>query len=1003
MQVLVLIAGLGWLHPDLAHTVVVPIKVLLGLGLMLPLPYISITALCSRGRYKSVNGEVEPSSTSDASGAPGQAASASWGPRGHSPAPTSKQTAVAAPASVLHALPCISDGFLKDISGSLQLAAAASTPNLEGVAAGSFTHSFPDCFQTASPTLGPAGGHCKLLADPPGAPPLPDILPTLRRLLGAEEAAAVYSAAAASAHAGAERGPALLKYTPLTTQLPVSVKLLATVFQLKSRLPGGNTSAAAAAAAAPTPPSPPSLLLKIQNSDVTNQSRQYRVAQQVDHEAVAETGGPAAGQAQDHPIQLQAFASQLLEGVQQQLHQAPVTAAGVEFSGVSAADAYARAAAGQIDIFVSGVTCSGGGEGKEQQQLGLTVRALGNSSSAHCRLLLLQGGDVVFEVPDVVMQQATHGTFSTSVRLPPLPVGVVQLALLGRTSTEAEGSRPGSSGGPPPAAVPLLLQPLLVLPEDAATELEALFQSSAAEAAVAALSAGQDSNTAIAEAAAGAWAVLSSFTVDLAYVLSAAQQLSSSKEATVEGSSGGDGGSEGVLPGDVRSVLTHLLTHLAGWHCWNMLNFTVQHLASLAAAGGAQAAPMAADETRPATGAKVDSAAGLEVDAAAALSQTKSLNVTTAPELQNVNVTAELTSTAAVTDKPFDDSSDININMSIRTGKPNPDKPNSEEHSRERSPAVPPSTAATQFAEYEPDAKPSALLAPCCEGGRLSSLGASSGGGAVASLHFGEAGLGCTKTPAGVAAAVLTSAAAAERQRLIQQPSWRAAGCQLVWGFDSASLELSYLDYMANQTYCADLFSAVYGLGVGLSANLITDGLRASVSNALAVGRGDQHYWELWLLAAWEIASRFWNFVVLVVPNLVLLLYRHRLTVGGRREAGIRLCEAALASMPLATALGLMRVNSSALDTLCSRAMMVTGMVWASGVLKAACRQVRLRSLLPTLLVELVGAVGLSVRFGLSLRFSVARYLGTTVSAVVTAGLLELCSRKSYLERLTQA
>jgi hypothetical protein len=185
-----------------------------------------------------------------------------------------------------------------------------------------------------------------------------------------------------------------------------------------------------------------------------------------------------------------------------------------------------------------------------------------------------------------------------SVCLPPLAVGVVQLALLGcgTSATAAEEIRTGAAASLTSGAVPLLLQPLLVLPEEAATELETLFQSSAAEAAVTALSTGQDSNTAIAEASTGAWAVLSSLTVDLAFVLSAAQQLSSQQVTmTVTASSAGGGA---ALPDDARLVLTHLLTHLAGWHCWNMLNFTVQHLASLsaAAAAGEQAMSMPAQQ-----------------------------------------------------------------------------------------------------------------------------------------------------------------------------------------------------------------------------------------------------------------------------------------------------------------------------------------------------------------------------------------------------------------------
>eukprot|EP00775_Hariotina_reticulata_P011619 gene11619-11763_t len=484
----------------------------------------------------------------------------------------------------------------------------------------------------------PAAAAAENMSSALGGFGLPDVFPALRSLIGAEEAATAFLAATAAAASTttsvSARGVAkgvVLQYEAATQSIPCSIKLHdaphSSLLDLGGLLKGSlqqHLATAMAAVAATAYDGTAACHSYVQSAVFPGCVQLLASVFSIKPQLPA--GWSAAGAhrtdsgkfkddssrisfVDGHSGSSGMLAAQLLTAVCGRLQQAMARAR----SQQEVADVGLQAASeGGIDVYVDGSMASQQGvaataideaeqrPGKEQQQLGLTVRALGNSSSAHCRLLLLQGGDVVFEVPDVVMQQATHGTFSTSVRLPPLPVGVVQLALLGRTSTEAEGTRPGSSGGPPPAAVPLLLQPLLVLPEDAATELEALFQSSAAEAAVAALSAGQDSNTAIAEAAAGAWAVLSSLTVDLAYVLSAAQQLSSSKEATVEGSSGGDGGSEGVLPGDVRSVLTHLLTHLAGWHCWNMLNFTVQHLASLAAAGGAQAAPMAAEHFPPA-------------------------------------------------------------------------------------------------------------------------------------------------------------------------------------------------------------------------------------------------------------------------------------------------------------------------------------------------------------------------------------------------------------------
>jgi hypothetical protein len=52
-------------------------------------------------------------------------------------------------------------------------------------------------------------------------------------------------------------------------------------------------------------------------------------------------------------------------------------------------------------------------------------------------------------------------------------------------------------------------------------------------------------------------------------------------------------------------------------------------------------------------------------------------------------------------------------------------------------------------------------------------------------------------------------------------------------------------------------------------------------------------------------------------------------------------CEWALASVPIATGLGLMRHNKSAVETLANPAFMVTLALWMSGCFKAACRQVR--------------------------------------------------------------
>lgn len=81
---------------------------------------------------------------------------------------------------------------------------------------------------------------------------------------------------------------------------------------------------------------------------------------------------------------------------------------------------------------------------------------------------------------------------------------------------------------------------------------------------------------------------------------------------------------------------------------------------------------------------------------------------------------------------------------------------------------------------------------------------------------------------------------------------------------------MQYLDDLCRHTYLADVFSAVYAFSVALSSDLLTDQLRAEWSAGA------------WGLVAWELISRFINFAGLVLPNCLVLLYRHKLATGGR-------------------------------------------------------------------------------------------------------------------------
>lgn len=144
---------------------------------------------------------------------------------------------------------------------------------------------------------------------------------------------------------------------------------------------------------------------------------------------------------------------------------------------------------------------------------------------------------------------------SVSLVVPESP-GVVNIALLPPRTTTATGAaeQEGRAAAVASPAVPLLLAPLLVLPEAAAQEVQRYWQQ---------IAAADDSSR---RNAADWESSILPVTVDIAYVLAASSAAAASKDSAAEG--------------ELRTVLKHLLMHLA--RCG--MFFTMQLLVTAAAA-----------------------------------------------------------------------------------------------------------------------------------------------------------------------------------------------------------------------------------------------------------------------------------------------------------------------------------------------------------------------------------------------------------------------------------
>jgi hypothetical protein len=504
----------------------------------------------------------------------------------------------------------------------------------------------------------------------------------------------------------------------------------------------------------------------------------------------------------------------------------------------------------------------------ESQQLRLTVDVTlansGNSSSSSvqvpCRLLAVQQGHMLVDEDVTVILQPGHGSNKASINiaLPELAAGLMHVALLpgskppgaeaafcsahihdSCSSSDDEQTTAGAAAAAPTSGGLLLLQPLLVLPAAAAAELQAFGQAAAIDAAAACIDtprkcAGSNCDDV---AAAAVWEVVSALTVDVAYLLSAADEMATTNKVAAAAAVGEQSvnNASGLLPAGVAAVLSHMCQHLAAWQCWQLMHFLVERMHT--AAAPEQAAAPASPEQAAAAAAE-ESAAG---------------------NTENENMPAAIDSAVA----------GASCSTRVRS---------SEAREVTGITASEVTAASAAAVEYEPGTKPNTSASS-------SSSNVSPSDGSSSS----SSSLGTTKQlPAADTAAThdeLVAAAADEASRFSSGSKLASSLSQLMFGFRSIPLELSYLDYITMQTYAVDAFEAIFALAVGLSANVLTDELQVHFAAAgSAAAAGFFSWWSsaaFWL-AAWEIASRALNFASLVVPNFVLLLNRHRLGRGGR-------------------------------------------------------------------------------------------------------------------------
>ncbi|KAF6263754.1 hypothetical protein COO60DRAFT_342100 [Scenedesmus sp. NREL 46B-D3] len=422
----------------------------------------------------------------------------------------------------------------------------------------------------------------------------------------------------------------------------------------------------------------------------------------------------------------------------------------------------------------------------------------GNSCSVEvpCRLLAVQQGRVVVDedVAVAVQRERGHNRASISVSVPGMAPGLMHVALLpgskppaqtpavsfssANTPTQqqqlAQGSvvmcraQPAAPAPAPASAALLLLQPLLVLPGPAAAELQAFGLAAADDAAAAAgyvdtRAAGSNS------ASAAAWATVSALTVDMAYLLSAAENITSSNKAAAAaaGSSQQATDTAGLLPAGVATVLSHMCQHLAAWQCWQLMHFLVNTLQ--AAAGAAAAAAPAAVTTSD----RAESAQQQCVEAAG--KEGVPLDISAAP-------TGSSSSSAS--------RDGVAEGRDTRTAS-------------EAATAAATMPAAAAGVEFEPETKPSPNASSSV--GQYDGSGSSGAGSAKQLPAAAAAG--------GTATHELAAAAADEAARLSRSSKLQAALSQLVFGFCGKPLELAYLDYITMQTYAVDAFGG--GVCVG--------------------------------------------------------------------------------------------------------------------------------------------------------------------------------------------
>jgi hypothetical protein len=192
------------------------------------------------------------------------------------------------------------------------------------------------------------------------------------------------------------------------------------------------------------------------------------------------------------------------------------------------------------------------------------------------------------------------------VSLPPQGPGLCHIALLpgakpDTTSSNNTAQEDSKDSAAPAASPPLLLLPLLVLPEEAAAEMQHGWQAAALAAGKGAAAAAASDNARSADVSAAiaeVWAgVVSSLTVDIAYVLSACSAASAvadtAKAATASSNSTTTAEHVKQLPAGVSAVLTSVLQHLAARGMFQTMKFLVD--TATAAVTGTAAANNSSD------------------------------------------------------------------------------------------------------------------------------------------------------------------------------------------------------------------------------------------------------------------------------------------------------------------------------------------------------------------------------------------------------------------------